>query len=268
MGKTYNLILCQPMSNPIKISEQLNRADSSFKELIKFTISFANAEELYNYLVSANIISSPTKSRDFRIESYNPNNKRTIYLDKGVPFAEDRKNFDPNNNMPLSDAEYMESLFSIDWLKILYKNRMTDRIFMDAFFDKFWFKLKNINIFRSCLQEIRYFANFYQENEYFPNNYYGTAMNDFIKFYCGYTESKKSSVNYDRIFELAMFLITYEREIKEKLIEDLENTINYIKFCKNMIGNGTLPETYQNALIGAQAKEEALRYELKRRQII
>ncbi len=173
--------------------------ENSLEDIVKFTNSFTNELELWEFLIYSGLINPQVNNAD-KLGIAFIRGKETIptILPYGLSFKDHKK------------------YFNVDFLKSYFSNRLTNINFMECFLNKYYHRLKNVKPFSGYLHYLCNAYEYYLFNKEIPIEA-KSEMENFIK---AYTLKKDKNgnyqINFTRVRELAMFATEYERMFKNK----------------------------------------------------
>ena len=138
--------------------------ENALTDIIRFTTSFENNNELFNFLKDTNLIPENMQKGYFNIALFKGKNDIVI-LPYGIPSACDKKFYD------------------INYLKFHFAMKLRNLDFMYHFISEFYNPLKDVPIYREDLNYIRDGVETYK-NEGIVATEAASAMERFIRMYC------------------------------------------------------------------------------------
>lgn len=208
----YNRQNVEDITGFAKICDIPNLNEESLADIVKFTNTFKDESELWDFLTYSGLIGPQiTRDNSLGIAYYAGKNSTPSILPYGLSFREDKK------------------FFNVEFLKSYFTNRVRNVDFMDYFLSKYYDRLKNANLFSYTMQCLNNAFNHYILHHELPQSTIEKMLN-FIEDYT-YKKDKNGNkvINFTRVRELAMFAISYERLFirkREPIIKDNSKDIN------------------------------------------
>ena len=190
----YNRQKVEDITGFAKRCDIPNLNENSLEDIVKFTNTFKDESELWDFLTYSGLIGPQlTQDNSLGIAYYAGKNSDPTILPYGLSFKEDKK------------------FFNVEFLKSYFTNRVRNVDFMDYFLNKYYNRLKNVNLFAYRLQYLNDAFSHYMHYHDLPRD----TMDEMRGFIKDYTLRKDKTgnytINFTRVRELAMFAINYER---------------------------------------------------------
>ena len=236
----YGLMICMPgafkeIAGYSKIPGFVDLDENSLTDIIRFTTSFENNNELFNFLKDTDLIPEDLQKGYFNIALFKGKND-VVILPYGIPYACDKKFYD------------------INYLKFHFATHFRNLDFMYHFISEFYNPLKDVPIYREDLSCIRDGVETYKNEGIIATEAIST-IESFVKIYC--TKKKNDNnyvINFLNVHKLVMFTSLYRKRPNElvKLPSELELIEMEIKHYQELINNGDLTieqiETYTDKI--------------------
>ena len=236
----YGLMICMPgkakeIAGYSKVPGFDNLDENALTDIIRFTTSFENNNELFNFLKDTNLIPEDLQKGYLNIALFKGKNN-IVFLPYGIPYACDKKFYD------------------INYLKFHFSTHFRNLDFMHHFISEFYNPLKDVPIYREDLSCIRDGIETYK-NEGIIATEAISAIENFVRIYC--TKKKadgKYVINFLNMHKLVMFTSLYRNRPSEliKSPSELESINSEIKHYQELINNGDLTieqiETYTDRI--------------------
>ncbi len=223
----YGLMICMPgaykeIAGYSKVPGFNDLDENALTDIIRFTTSFENNNELFNFLKDTNLIPENMQKGYFNIALFK--GKNVSILPYGIPYACDKKFYD------------------INYLKFHFATHFRNLDFMYHFISEFYNPLKDVPIYREDLKCIRDSVETYK-NEGIVVTEAVSAMENFIRMYS--TKKRpdgKYVINFLNMHKLVMFTSLYRKRPSEliKSPSEMEMIEMEIKHYQQLLDNSDL----------------------------
>ena len=223
----YGLMICMPgaykeIAGYSKVPGFNDLDENALTDIIRFTTSFENNNELFNFLKDTNLIPENMQKGYFNIALFK--GKNVSILPYGIPYECDKKFYD------------------INYLKFHFATHFRNLDFMYHFISEFYNPLKDVPIYREDLKCIRDSVETYK-NEGIVVTEAVSAMENFIRMYS--TKKRpdgKYVINFLNMHKLVMFTSLYRKRPSEliKSPSEMEMIEMEIKHYQQLLDNSDL----------------------------
>ncbi len=224
----YGLMMCMPgkseeIAGYSKVAGFSDLNENALTDIIRFTTSFKNHNELLNFLKDTNLLPENLQKGYLNIALFK-NQRDVVLLPYGIPYECDKKFYD------------------INYLKFHFSTHFRNLNFMYHFISEFYNSLKDVPIYREDLRCIRNGVEEYKDDG-IVNTEAVSAIERFVKIYC--TKKKadgKYVINFLNMHKLVMFTSLYRNRPSELINtpSDLETVKMEINHYQELLDNGDL----------------------------
>ena len=201
--------------------DELN--ENALTDIIRFTTSFENNNELFNFLKDTNLIPENLQNGYFNIALFKGKND-IVLLPYGIPYACDKKFYD------------------INYLKFHFAMKYRNLDFMHHFISEFYNPLKDVPIYREDLKNIKDGIETYKSEGVVATEAI-SSMENFIRIYSTKKRADgKYVINFLNMHKLVMFTSLYRKRPSElvKSPSEIELVEMEIKHYHELLTNGDL----------------------------
>ena len=236
----YGLMICMPgaskeIAGYSKIPGFDNLNENALTDIIRFTTSFKDYNELLNFLKDTNLLPENFKNGYLNIALFK-GKKDIVFLPYGIPYECDKKFYD------------------INYLKFHFSTNFRNLDFMHHFISEFYIPLKDVPIYREDLRSIRNGIETYK-NEGIVATDAISAMENFVRIYSTKKRADgKYVINFLNMHKLVMFTSLYRKRPNElvKSPSEMETIEMEIKHYQELLDNSDLTieqtETYTDKI--------------------
>ena len=228
----YGLMICLPGASKeiigySKVPGFDNLNENALSDIVRFTTSFKNHNDLINFLKDADLLPKEYQNGYLNIALFNGKND-PVLLSYGIPYENDKK------------------FYNIDTLKFSFSMRFRNLNFMKHFISEFYDYLKDVPIYREDLRQIRNGVETYQKEKWIDTKAV-SSMENFVRMYCTKKNAEgKIVINFLNMHKLVMFSSLFRKNPNELINNpsELEAIKMQIKNYQDLIASGDKEELY------------------------